>query len=90
MAFQKNSGALASIQSKETDWWYYSKQTKEKSENLTALVCLPGLLEEFVGMVRQACPQRSRRVEAPRARMFEAGRQVNGLFESMLSQSFGE
>ena len=30
------------------------------------------------------------RVESLRGRMSEAGRQVNGLFESLLSESFGE
>jgi hypothetical protein len=38
--------------------------------------------EEFAGMVA--------RVESLRGRMSEAGRQVDGLFESLLSQSFGD
>ena len=39
------------------------------------------LQEEFAGVVR--------RVESLRGRMSEAGRQVDGLFESVLSESFG-
>ena len=39
------------------------------------------LQEEFAGLVR--------RVESLRGRMAEAERQVEGLFESLLAQSFG-
>ena len=44
------------------------------------LADLLSLQEQFAGVVA--------RVEGLRARMSEAGRQVDGLFESMLSQSF--
>ena len=40
------------------------------------------LQEEFAGVVAWA--------ESLRGRMSEAGRQVDGLFESLLNQSFGE
>ena len=43
---------------------------------------LMSLQEDFAGVVA--------RVESLRGRMSEAGRQVNGLFESLLSESFGE
>jgi len=40
------------------------------------------VLDSYFGVVA--------RVESLRGRMSEAGRQVNGLFESLLNQSFGE
>jgi len=64
-----------------------SKQTTNlASINMTQLKRLPvpvyplSLQEEFAGVVA--------RVEGLRGRMSEAGRQVEGLFESMLSESF--
>jgi hypothetical protein len=51
------------------------------SENLIALVPPLSLQEEFADVVV--------RVESLRGRMGESERQVEGLFESLLSQSFG-
>jgi len=47
------------------------------------------VFEEFAGMVAQASCRVYRDIESLRGRMSEAGRQVEGLFESLLSQSFG-
>ena len=41
------------------------------------------------GVVARAVVEPSRDIESLRGRMGEAGRQVNGLFESLLSESFG-
>jgi type I site-specific restriction endonuclease len=43
----------------------------------------------LAGVVAQACPEHSRRVESLRGRMVESERQVENLFDSMLSESFG-
>ena len=65
-----------------------SKQTTNlASINMTQLKQLPvplyplSLQEEFAGVVA--------RVESLRGRMGESARQAEGLFESLLSQSFG-
>jgi hypothetical protein len=50
-------------------------------EETPILVPPLNLQEEFAGVVA--------RVESLRGRMSEAGRQVEGLFESLLSESFG-
>lgn len=44
---------------------------------------------EFTSVVTRACPERIRRVESLRGRMSETERQVEGWFESLLSESFG-
>ena len=49
-------------------------------ENLTAFVPLLSLQEEFAGVVA--------RVESLRGRMGESTRQVDELFESVLSEAF--
>jgi type I restriction enzyme S subunit len=54
--------------------------TKSKLEELVLVKPPLSLQEEFAGVVR--------RVEALRARMSEAERQIEGLFESLLNQSF--
>ena len=67
------------------------------SEELTRkkMIELPTLQEEFAGVVSRAVVEPSRDIEGlppdgdlRRGRMSEAGRQVAGLFESLLSQSF--
>jgi type I restriction enzyme S subunit len=55
--------------------------TGEKLKELAIPVPPLSLQEEFAGVVR--------RVESLRGRMSEARRQVEGFFESLLSQSFG-
>ena len=55
--------------------------TGEKLKELVSPVPPLSLQEEFAGVVA--------RVESLRGRMSEAGRQVEGLFESLLSESFG-
>jgi len=47
------------------------------------------LQEEFAVVVARAVVEPSRDIEGLRGRMSEAGRQVEGLFEALLSQSFG-
>jgi len=42
----------------------------------------------FAGVVARTCPELGRRVEGLRGRMGESTRQVEGLFESLLAQSF--
>ncbi|MCI0555150.1 MAG: hypothetical protein L0287_29740 [Anaerolineae bacterium] len=55
---------------------------RQISEEFTYdVIDIANLQEEFAGVVR--------RVESLRGRMSEAGRQVEGLFEGMLSESFG-
>ncbi len=56
--------------------------TKSKLEELVLVKPPLSLQEEFAGAVV--------RVEGLRGRMSEAGRQAEGLFESLLAQSFGE
>ncbi len=55
--------------------------TKSKLEELVLVKPPLSLQEEFAGVVA--------RVESLRGRMSEAGRQVEGLFESLLAESFG-
>jgi len=61
------------------------------SEELTRkkMIELPTLQEEFAGVVSrvEGLPPDG---DLRRGRMSEAGRQVEGLFESLLSESFGE
>jgi hypothetical protein len=47
------------------------------------------LQEEFAGMVARAVVEPGRDIESLRGRMGESTRQVEGLFESLLNQSFG-
>ena len=61
-----------------------SNQASINQETVRSLkISIPplSLQEEFAGMVA--------RVESLRGRMSEAGRQVEGLFESLLAESFG-
>jgi len=46
------------------------------------------LQEEFAGVVARAVVELSRDIESLRGRMGESERQVEGLFESLLSESF--
>jgi hypothetical protein len=59
--------------------WYLRDHSKVKIENYISPLSLQ---EEFAGVVA--------RVKSLRGRMGESARQVEGLFESLLSQSFGE
>jgi hypothetical protein len=47
------------------------------------------LQEEFAGMVARAVVEPGRDIESLRGMMGESMRQVDGLFESLLSQSVG-
>ncbi|GJQ36790.1 MAG: hypothetical protein JETCAE01_28000 [Anaerolineaceae bacterium] len=69
----------------ETAGWYLRDHSKVKIENILLISCLQ---EEFVGMVArvESLPVP---VRWGRGRMSEAGRQVEGLFEVLLSESFG-
>ena len=49
---------------------------------------MENLKSGFAGVVARACPEPRRRVESLRGRMGESTRQVEGLFESLLVQSF--
>ena len=44
---------------------------------------------EFAGVVARAVVEPSRDIESLRGRMGESTRQVEGLFESLLAESFG-
>jgi hypothetical protein len=48
------------------------------------------LLSAFAGVVTRALCRACRDIESLRGRMGEAERQVDGLFESMLSEAFDE
>jgi hypothetical protein len=47
------------------------------------------LLTAFASVVARVVVEPSRDIESLRGRMSEAGRQVNGLFERLLVESFG-
>jgi len=47
------------------------------------------LQKEFAGVVARAVVEPSRDIESLRGKMGESARQVEGLFESMLSENFG-
>ena len=67
------------------------------SENVIALVPSPSLQKEFAGVVARVVVEPSRDIESLRGWMGESARQalgrvhrdVEGLFESLLSESFG-
>ena len=71
------TGGLADSTSQVT----FAHLTGEKLKELVIPVPLLSLQEEFAGVVS--------RVDGLRGRMGESERQVEGLFESLLAESFG-
>jgi hypothetical protein len=67
--------------------WYLRKHSKVKIE-IPKIVSPLNLQEEFAGVVARALCRACRDIESLRGRMGESTRQVEGLFESLLAQSF--